>query len=226
MNKIGTKAKGQGQSEAVAKRILDPKPLTLDANVGQRAKEQGPSVVAAEKVLDPRSSTLDPRKAVFFDRDGTLNVEVGYLCDFEKFKWIEGATEAIKFCNDNGYLAIVVTNQSGVARGYYTEADVKELHRRMNEELNKHGANIDDFFYCPHHPEGVVAKYSIDCECRKPKSGLIEEACKKYDIDKSKSLMIGDMPRDVECGENAGVRGVLFNGDNLLNVLKDALTQF
>ena len=164
-------------------------------------------------------------KAVFFDRDGTLNVEVGYLYEFEKFKWIDGAIEVVKYCNDNGYLTIIVTNQSGIARGYYTEADVKELHRRMNEELSKQGAHIDDFFYCPHHPEGIVDKYSIDCECRKPKSGLIEEACRKYDIDKSKSLMIGDKPRDVECGENAGVYSILFDGGNLLSVLKAALAQ-
>ena len=164
-------------------------------------------------------------KAVFFDRDGTLNVEVGYLYEFERFKWIDGAIEAVKFCNDNGYLAIVVTNQSGVARGYYTEEDVNKLHQKMNEELAKSGAHIDSFFYCPHHPEGVVEKYSIVCNCRKPKSGLVEEACRKYDIDKSKSLMIGDMPRDVECAENIGVRGILFTEGNLLSVLKNALVQ-
>ncbi len=164
-------------------------------------------------------------KAIFFDRDGTLNVDLGYLCDFEKFKWIEGAVEAVKFCNDNGYLAIVVTNQSGVARGYYTETEVIAFHNKMNEELAKSGAHIDDFFYCPHHPDGVVEKYSIVCDCRKPKSGMLEEACRKYDIDKNKSLMIGDMPRDVECAENAGIRGILFKEGNLLNVLKGALTQ-
>ena len=199
---------------------------TLEARngIGTRSKEQEANEVT-EQLLAPRPSTLDPTKAVFFDRDGTLNVEVGYLYEFEKFKWIDGAIEAVKFCNDNGYLVIVVTNQSGVARGYYTEADVAELHRRMNEELNKHGAHIDDFFYCPHHPGGAIAQYSIDCKCRKPKPGLIEEACRKHDIDKSKSLMIGDMPRDVECATNAGVRGVLFTGGSLFNVLKDNLTQ-
>ena len=195
-----------------------------DSTLEARNKEQGASGVA-DSVLDPWPLALDPKKAVFFDRDGTLNVEVGYLYEFEKFKWIDGAIEAVKYCNDNGYLAIVVTNQSGIARGYYTEADVIALHNKMNEELSKHGAHIDDFFYCPHHPEGVVDKYSIDCECRKPKPGLIEEACRKYDIDKSKSLMIGDKPRDVECGENAGVRSVLFNGGSLFDVLKYNLTQ-
>ena len=162
-------------------------------------------------------------KAVFFDRDGTLNVEVGYLYEIDKFKWINGAQEAIKFCNDNGYLAIVVTNQSGVARGFYAEEDIINLHNFMQEELAKVGAHIDDFFYCPHHPNGVIEKYSIDCECRKPKSKLIDDACMKYDIDKSKSLMIGDKPRDVECGENAGVRSILFEGENLLNTIQSAI---
>ena len=164
-------------------------------------------------------------KAIFFDRDGTLNVEVGFLYKFDDFCWIDGAIEAVKFCNYNDYLAIVVTNQSGVARGYYTEADVNKLHQQMNEELNKYGAHIDDFFYCPHHPDGIVDKYKLNCDCRKPKSGLLEAACRKYDIDKSKSLMIGDSPRDVECAENAGVYGVLFNGGNLLQTLKDKLAQ-
>ncbi|MBQ9478549.1 MAG: HAD family hydrolase [Selenomonadaceae bacterium] len=162
-------------------------------------------------------------KAVLFDRDGTINVEVGYLSNFDQFRWIDGAIDAIKFCNRNGYLAIVVTNQSGVARGYYTEADVVKLHNRINEELAKHGAHIDDFFYCPHHPNGVVERYAVDCQCRKPKPQLILDACRKYSIDKSQSIMIGDAQRDVDAANNAGVRGVLFDGVNLLHTLKSAL---
>ena len=160
-------------------------------------------------------------KAIFFDRDGTLNEEVGYLYKFEKFKWIDGAIDAIKFCNENDYLAIVVTNQSGVARGYYTEEDIAKLHQQINQELQQNfKAHIDDFFYCPHHPEGVVEEYRMDCDCRKPKSKMIEDACIKYDIDKNESLMIGDSLRDVECAKNAGIKGVLFPGGNLLTVIK------
>ncbi|MBQ9479610.1 MAG: HAD family hydrolase [Selenomonadaceae bacterium] len=162
-------------------------------------------------------------KAIFFDRDGTINVEVGYLSDFNRFEWIDGAIDAIKFCNRNGYLAIVVTNQSGVARGYYTEADVIELHNRINEELARHGAHIDDFFYCPHHPNGVVERYAVECRCRKPEPKLILDACRKYSVDKSQSIMIGDAQRDVDAAANAGVRGVLFDGVNLLHTLKAAL---
>jgi D-glycero-D-manno-heptose 1,7-bisphosphate phosphatase len=159
-------------------------------------------------------------KAIFFDRDGTLNEDIGYLFEFEKFKWIDGAIDTIKFCNENNYLAIVITNQSGVARGFYTEADIRKLHERMNEDLKKYKARIDDFFYCPHHPNAVIEKYRIDCECRKPKSKMLEDACGKYNIDKSKSLMIGDSIRDVECAENAGIRGILFEGGNLFSTFR------
>ena len=162
-------------------------------------------------------------KAIFFDRDGTLNVDKDYLYKFEDFEWINGAVEAIKFCNDNDYLVIVVTNQSGIARGYYTEFDLKKLHAQMNEDLKKFNAHIDDFFYCPHHPNAKVKKYRIDCECRKPKSKMINDACAKYLIDKSQSFMIGDKQRDVECGENAGICGILFDGVNLLSTLKKFL---
>ncbi|MBQ7477711.1 MAG: HAD-IIIA family hydrolase, partial [Selenomonadaceae bacterium] len=98
--------------------------------------------------------TTEGKKAVFFDRDGTLNVDTDYLYKIEEFRWEEDAVEAIRYCNDKGWLVIVVTNQSGVARGYYTEADVERLHAWMNEDLQKHGAHIDAFYYCPHHPKG------------------------------------------------------------------------
>ena len=162
-------------------------------------------------------------KAVFFDRDGTINVEVGYLSNFDRFQWIDGAIDAIKFCNRHGYLTIVVTNQSGVARGYYSETDVINLHRRINVELAKYDAHIDDFFYCPHHPRGAIEKYAVECQCRKPKPQLILDACRKHFIDKDRSILIGDMPRDVESAINAGIRGFIFDGVNLLDTLKSAL---
>ena len=162
-------------------------------------------------------------KAIFFDRDGTLNVDLDYLCDFEKFQWIDGAVEAIKFLNDNNYLVIVVTNQSGVARGFFTEDDVKIFHNQMNEELKKFDAHIDEFYYCPHHPNGVVEAYRVDCECRKPKSKLLEMACSEFNIDKENSLLIGDSKRDIECALNAGIRGVMFKENNLFTTLKNNL---
>ena len=158
--------------------------------------------------------------AVFFDRDGTLNVDTGYLHEQEKLQWMPGAREAVKYVNDRGYLAIVVTNQSGVARGMFGEEAVKELHGYMNEELAGVGAHIDAFYYCPHHPEAVVPEFRQECSCRKPKSGLIEKACRDFDIDMEKSLMVGDSPRDVTCGEGAGVCGVLYEDGSLLDLLK------
>lgn len=163
------------------------------------------------------------RGAVFFDRDGTLNVDKDYLYRIEDFEWLEDAPEAIRWANRQGLLVIVVTNQSGVARGYFTEEDVRRLHEWMNEELARFGAHIDAFYYCPHLPDGSVSAYAKECDCRKPKPGLIERACDDFHIDKEASLMIGDKPRDIECAEKAGVRGALYTDGSLLAVLKREL---
>ena len=160
------------------------------------------------------------RAAVFFDRDGTLNVDKEYLYRIEDFEWMEDAPQAIRWANQEGFLVIVVTNQSGVARGYFTEDDVRRLHEWMNEDLARAGAHIDAFYYCPHLPNGRVEAYAKECSCRKPKPGLIERACADFDIDREASIMIGDKPRDVECAEAAGVRGVLYEGGSLLQLLK------
>lgn len=158
-------------------------------------------------------------KAVFFDRDGTLNVDVHYLYRKEDFLWIEGAVEAVRYCNRQGYKVIVITNQSGVARGYYTEADVRSLHVWMNEELRQQGAHIDAFYYCPHHPQGTVAVYTKNCDCRKPGTKLIDDACRDFGIDRSLSFMVGDKTIDVECADRAGVRGIQFTGGNLFHAI-------
>ena len=163
------------------------------------------------------------RGAVFFDRDGTLNVDKDYLCKIEDFEWLEDAPQAIQWANERGFFVIVVTNQSGVARGYFSEEDVRRLHAWMNEDLARFHAHIDAFYYCPHLPKGSVAAYAADCDCRKPKPGVVERACAEFGIDKSASLMVGDKPRDVECAEAAGVRGVLYEGGSLLSLLKGEL---
>ncbi|MBR1697736.1 MAG: D-glycero-beta-D-manno-heptose 1,7-bisphosphate 7-phosphatase [Anaerovibrio sp.] len=162
-------------------------------------------------------------KAVFFDRDGTLNEEVHYLHKIEDFKWIEGAIDAIKYCNDNGYLAIVITNQSGVARGYYPESDIMKLYDWMNDDLAKHGAHLDGIYYCPHHPTGTVKEYAIECDCRKPKPGMLFKAQKDHNIDLKSSYLIGDGVRDVECAEAAGVKGIRYRGGNLYQVLTESI---
>ena len=162
-------------------------------------------------------------KAVFFDRDGTLNVDTGYLYKPEEFVWTEGAPEAIKYANEKGYKVIVITNQSGVARGYFTETEVQALHDWMNGDLKKYNAHIDAFYYCPHHPEAVVKEYAKKCECRKPGAKLVEDACKDFNIDKEKSVLIGDADRDIECAEKAGIRGVKFTGGSLSALVKQSL---
>lgn len=163
-------------------------------------------------------------KAVFFDRDGVLNIDTINLHKVEDWIWINGAKDAIKFCNDNGYLAIIITNQSGVARGLFTLDDVNKVHNFVQEELKKIGAHIDAFFVCPHHIEGTVEPYNIECECRKPKPGMILQACKDFDIDIKQSYMVGDKERDCDAGINAGCKGTcLFDGMDLLKSVKEML---
>lgn len=159
-------------------------------------------------------------KAVFFDRDGVLNVDVDYLYKISDLRWIEGAREAVAYLNKLGYKIFVVTNQSGIARGYYTVAQMQALHEYMLREIAACGGKIDKIYYCPHHKEGKVAEFTCDCQCRKPKPGMIEQAFAEYSLDKENSFLIGDGARDVEAAEAAGIRGYLFTGGNLLEFVK------
>jgi D-glycero-D-manno-heptose 1,7-bisphosphate phosphatase len=135
------------------------------------------------------------QRAVFIDRDGTINVEKDYLYLIDDFEFIPGASEAIRLLNEAGFLVIIVTNQSGVARGYYTEEDVHQLHRHIDAELALSGARVDAWYYCPHHPSGR-GSYSLPCRCRKPLPGMLLEAAKLFDIDLEASIMIGDKMED------------------------------
>lgn len=166
-----------------------------------------------------------PTKAIFFDRDGTLNVDVHYLHEPEKFVWIEGAIDAIRWANEHGYLVIVVTNQSGIARGYYDEAAVHRLHDWMNAELAAHGAHIDAFYYCPHHIEGKLPAYAKSCDCRKPAPGMLLRALREHDVDPAASWVFGDAASDVAAAENAGVKGVRYMGGSLLAAVKHAVLE-
>lgn len=143
-------------------------------------------------------------RAIFLDRDGTINLEKNYLHRPEEFEFIPGAPEAVRLLKDAGYLVVVVTNQSGVARGYYAEADVERLHRHMDELLASHGTSIDRYYYCPHHPEQGENGYRIDCDCRKPLPGMLLTAAAELGIDLTASWMIGDKLVDVEAGMGAG----------------------
>ena len=149
------------------------------------------------------------KPATFFDRDGVLNHDDGYTHRIDGFRWIDGAKAAIKRCNDEGRYVFVVTNQAGVARGYYDEAAVRELHAWMNEDLRSIGAHIDAFRYCPHHREGTIPDYARDCDWRKPNPGMILDILKNWQVDKAQSVLLGDKQSDIDAAAAAGIAGVL-----------------
>lgn len=144
------------------------------------------------------------RPAIFLDRDGTLNVETGYLYKKAEWRWLPGAREAIAKLNRANYLVVVVTNQAGIARGLYRPEDVLELHYWVNMQLAEVGAKIDGFYFCPHHPE-----FTGDCACRKPKPGMLLQAAQELGIDLKNSWMVGDKMSDVEAGMAAGCKSIL-----------------
>jgi D-glycero-D-manno-heptose 1,7-bisphosphate phosphatase len=148
-------------------------------------------------------------RAVFLDRDGTVNEEVGYLTDLSKLRLIPGAAAAIRRLNEAGFKVVLVTNQSGVARGYFPETLVHEAHARLSELLRLEGARIDAVYYCPHHPKAGNSHYTIECDCRKPKTGLIDRAVNDLAIAIDHSYMVGDKWSDVELAQRAGVQAVL-----------------
>ena len=154
-------------------------------------------------------SKLKMDKVVFLDRDGTLNKEVNYLYKPEDMELFSDVPESIKRLNQAGYKVVVITNQAGVARGYYTEEDVNRLHQYMNQLLEKEGAEIDAFYYCPHHPVHGIGAYKKVCNCRKPGTGMFEMAEKDFPVDRAASYMIGDKLLDTEAGQKFGVTSIL-----------------
>lgn len=149
------------------------------------------------------------RKVIFLDRDGTINVEKSYLHKWEDFEFEKNAIEGLKELKNLGYEFIVVTNQSGIGRGYYTEEDLVTLNNQMTEKLKEFGIEILECFYCPHHPEKGIGKYKVDCNCRKPNPGMLLEGIKKYNVDIENSFMIGDKKGDLEAGKKAGLKSIL-----------------
>lgn len=153
------------------------------------------------------------QRAIFLDRDGTMNVSKGFISNADELELIPGTIEAVKAINKSGALAIVITNQPVIARGECSFEELHNIHNKLKTLLGEKGAFVDDIFYCPHHPdkgfEGEVPELKFDCECRKPKTGMINEAVDKYNIDLSKSYMVGDSTMDLELARNAGVKSVL-----------------
>jgi len=178
------------------------------------------------KALDTppkHASTRAGQPAAFLDRDGTLNIDTGYVHRIEDFTWVNGAQQAVRLLKDAGYLVFIVTNQSGVARGLYDCAAVDSLHRWLRAELAGAGAHIDDIRYCPHHPEGTVAAYAKSCACRKPAPGMLQQLIHTWQPDLARSFLLGDSQRDVQAGERAGVRGHLVRQGDILPAVQALL---
>ncbi|MDR2417793.1 MAG: HAD-IIIA family hydrolase [Treponema sp.] len=175
--------------------------------------------VAADikKGLVKQRNLSHKQKAIFLDRDGTLNKLNGFITKPEQFDLLDGVTDAIRAINEAGFLAIVITNQPVIARGEATPDELRLIHNKLETELGKAGAYIDDIFFCPHHPDkgfaGERLEYKIDCNCRKPKPGMILSAARKYNIDLSRSYMVGDDMKDVEAGRAAGCKAAILLAD-------------
>jgi D-glycero-D-manno-heptose 1,7-bisphosphate phosphatase len=165
------------------------------------------------------------RPAAFLDRDGVINVDHGYTYKPEDLVFIDGAPAAIRRLNEAGYWVVVVTNQSGVARGFYTEIDVERFHAHMQAELTKMGARVDAFYSCPYHPEGIVAEYRLDHPDRKPKPGMILRALGDLPIDASRSFLVGDQPTDMAAAAAAHISGHRFCGGDLDDFVAGVLLQ-
>ncbi len=163
----------------------------------------------------------DSRPAAFLDRDGVLNIDHAYVATKERFEWVPGAIEAVRWLNESGYLVIVVTNQSGIARGLFTLEEFEALMQWTQAELAGHGAKFDAWYVCPHHPTDGQAPFVMDCECRKPKPGLFLEAMRDFSIDSSRSFSIGDKMRDIEAAARAGIHAEMYLGGDLAQFVRE-----
>lgn len=171
------------------------------------------------------------QKAVFLDRDGTINKYVGFLKNTDQFELLPGVAEAIRRINNSGYLAIVITNQPVIARGEVTFEQLDEIHNKMETLLGREGAYLDGIYFCPHHPDkgftGEIPELKINCDCRKPKPGMILQAAKDFNIDLTSSWMVGDGKNDIECGRNAGCKTCLIgDGDYRQDLNTSSLLEF
>lgn len=145
-------------------------------------------------------------KAIFLDRDGVINIDTGYIGKYENFEFIPNVFNALKILANKNYLLFIVTNQSGIARGLFSLDDYMNLTKKMMQTLNDNKIIIHDVVFCPHHPDGIIKEYTKDCNCRKPKPGMINYLATKYNINLNESIMIGDKVTDIQCGVNAGIK--------------------
>jgi len=170
-----------------------------------------------------KSSIFKP--AAFLDRDGVVNYDDNYVGRSDRIRWMPNAAKAIRRLNEAGYLVFWITNQSGVARGFFTERELLSLHDWMSSELAKHGAHVDDVRYCPHHPDGTVEGYVGDHHWRKPKPGMIQDLMKHWPVRREGSFVIGDRATDIQAAEAVGLPGFLFGGGDLDAFVADVMRQ-
>jgi D-glycero-D-manno-heptose 1,7-bisphosphate phosphatase len=171
----------------------------------------------------------DAPAAAFLDRDGVINYDAGYVHDWSAFRFLPGAVDALLELQKLGYLLIVVTNQSGIARGLYSEEAYDELTHQMREALKDQGVSLSAVYYCPHHPNGKTVPFNRDCDCRKPRTGMIEQALRDFDINLQASILVGDKPSDIEAGAAAGIARrfiVRCNGEDELQSSPKAIAGF
>ncbi|MEO1027966.1 MAG: HAD family hydrolase [Pseudomonadota bacterium] len=166
------------------------------------------------------------KPALFLDRDGVLNEDRGYVADPRNFVWIDGAVDCIRMFNQRGWHVFIITNQSGIGRGYYTETQMHQLHGWMEDELHGQGARVDQIYYCPFHPEAELTRYRQDSFDRKPRPGMLLQAMSDFPVKREASFMIGDKHSDLEAARGAGVGAFLFKGGNLATFAEWALADF
>lgn len=200
-----------------------PKLLELGELGGAKIKGYFIDIGTPESLIEAKNRTWSAnKKAVIFDRDGTLNIDNGYTYKIEDLKWKKGAKELIKYLNDNNYLVFVATNQSGIARAKYSESDMFIFHNEMQNQLRKIGAHIDKFYFCPYHIDGVIEKFRKDSINRKPNTGMLENIKDEWFLLKKNMYMIGDSSVDIKCASNFNIKSFLYDGQNNLNeVLKE-----
>ena len=166
------------------------------------------------------------RPALFLDRDGTINVDHGYVGTRERFEWVVGALAAIRMATEAGWHVFVVTNQSGVARGLFDEAAVNALHAWMMDEIGAAGGHVDEVLFCPFHEDAVVTRYRRASDWRKPAPGMILELIRRWSLDPGRCVLVGDQSRDIAAADAAGIAGVLFTGGSLADVVAKLLCRF